>query len=89
LNDRITLENGDSENLKFEDNIFDAVIVAFGVRNFENLHSGLSGMHRVLRKNGRVVVLEFSKPTMFPFKQLYNFYFNVDFAYNRKSDFQG
>jgi demethylmenaquinone methyltransferase/2-methoxy-6-polyprenyl-1,4-benzoquinol methylase len=77
LNDRITLENGDSENLKFEDNIFDAVIVAFGVRNFENLHSGLSGMHRVLRKNGRVVVLEFSKPTIFPFKQLYNFYFNA------------
>ena len=71
----ISLENGDSENLRFDDNNFDAVIVAFGVRNFENLEKGLAGMHRVLNTNGRVVILEFSKPTMFPFKQLYNFYF--------------
>jgi len=77
LDHRIKLENGDSENLNFEDNIFDAVIVAFGVRNFENLQNGLSGMHRVLKKNGRVVILEFSKPTVFPFKQLYHFYFNA------------
>ncbi len=77
LDHRIKLENGDSENLNFEDNIFDAVIVAFGVRNFENLKNGLTGMHRVLKKNGRVVILEFSKPTVFPFKQLYNFYFNA------------
>jgi demethylmenaquinone methyltransferase/2-methoxy-6-polyprenyl-1,4-benzoquinol methylase len=75
LDNRIVLEHGDSENLKFNDNIFDAVIVAFGVRNFENLETGLSGMHRVLKKNGRIVILEFSKPTAFPFKQLYNFYF--------------
>jgi demethylmenaquinone methyltransferase/2-methoxy-6-polyprenyl-1,4-benzoquinol methylase len=71
----ITLENGDSENLRFEDNNFDAVIVAFGVRNFENLENGLLNMNRVLKKDGKVIILEFSKPTSFPFKQMYNFYF--------------
>ena len=71
----ITLEKGDSENLRFNDNNFDAVIVAFGVRNFENLEIGLANMFRVLKKNGKVIILEFSKPTAFPFKQLYNFYF--------------
>lgn len=75
LDDRITLTSGDSENLPFEDNKFDAIIVAFGVRNFENLEKGLSEMFRVLRPGGKVVVLEFSKPKRFPFKQLYNFYF--------------
>jgi demethylmenaquinone methyltransferase/2-methoxy-6-polyprenyl-1,4-benzoquinol methylase len=75
LDDRITLTSGDSENLPFEDNKFDAIIVAFGVRNFENLEKGLSEMFRVLRPGGKVVVLEFSKPKSFPFKQLYNFYF--------------
>ncbi len=75
LADIISLENGDSENLRFSDNIFDAVIVAFGVRNFENLENGLANMHRVLKTGGKVVILEFSKPTSFPFKQLYNFYF--------------
>jgi demethylmenaquinone methyltransferase/2-methoxy-6-polyprenyl-1,4-benzoquinol methylase len=75
LDDRITLSSGDSENLPFEDNKFDAIIVAFGVRNFENLEKGLSEMFRVLRPGGKVVVLEFSKPKRFPFKQLYNFYF--------------
>lgn len=75
LDDKISLENGDSENLSYIDNNFDAVIVAFGVRNFENLEAGLSGMYRVLKKNGRVVILEFSKPAVFPFRQLYNFYF--------------
>ena len=75
LNDKITLTSGDSENLPFEDNKFDAIIVAFGVRNFENLEKGLSEMFRVLRPGGKVVVLEFSKPKRFPFKQLYNFYF--------------
>jgi len=73
---RIELISGDSENLPFEENKFDAVIVAFGVRNFENLEKGLAEMHRVLRPGGRMVVLEFSRPRMFPFKQLYNFYFN-------------
>ncbi|WP_296621766.1 bifunctional demethylmenaquinone methyltransferase/2-methoxy-6-polyprenyl-1,4-benzoquinol methylase UbiE [Marivirga sp.] len=75
LDDKITLTSGDSENLPFEDNKFDAIIVAFGVRNFENLEKGLSEMFRVLRPGGKVVVLEFSKPKSFPFKQLYNFYF--------------
>jgi demethylmenaquinone methyltransferase / 2-methoxy-6-polyprenyl-1,4-benzoquinol methylase len=75
LEDKIELRAGDSEKLLFEDNYFDAVIVSFGVRNFENLHKGLSDMHRVLKSGGTCIVLEFSKPSAFPFKQLYNFYF--------------
>ena len=75
LTDKISLQLGDSEGLQFPDNYFDAVIVAFGVRNFENLGKGLSDMYRVLKPNGKVVILEFSKPEIFPFKQLYNFYF--------------
>jgi demethylmenaquinone methyltransferase/2-methoxy-6-polyprenyl-1,4-benzoquinol methylase len=71
----IDLETGDSENLRFPDNSFDAVTVAFGVRNFENLERGLSEMCRVMRPGGRVVILEFSQPHVFPFKQLYNTYF--------------
>ena len=73
--DIIELTLGDSENLPFEDNTFDAITVAFGVRNFENLENGLNEMRRVLKPDGRLVVLEFSKPTIFPFKQLFNFYF--------------
>ena len=75
LPDMIKLETGDSEQLRFADNSFDAVTVAFGVRNFENLEKGLAEMFRVLRPGGRVVVLEFSKPHVFPFKQIYNAYF--------------
>lgn len=75
LSDKIELLSGDSEQLQFEDNKFDAVIVSFGVRNFENLEKGLSDMHRVLKPGGKTVILEFSKPKMFPFKQLYSFYF--------------
>ncbi len=71
----ITLETGDSEKLRFSDASFDAVTVAFGVRNFENLEKGLSEMYRVLRPGGRIVILEFSRPQLFPFKQLYNTYF--------------
>jgi demethylmenaquinone methyltransferase/2-methoxy-6-polyprenyl-1,4-benzoquinol methylase len=71
----IDLQLGDSEGLNFKDNNFDAVIVSFGVRNFEDLEKGLADMWRVLKPGGRVVILEFSKPTSFPFKQLYNFYF--------------
>ncbi len=71
----ITLKEADSENLPFEDNFFDAVTVAFGVRNFENLGKGLAEMRRVLRPGGKLIVLEFSKPASFPFKQLYHFYF--------------
>jgi demethylmenaquinone methyltransferase/2-methoxy-6-polyprenyl-1,4-benzoquinol methylase len=66
---------GDSEMLPFEDNQFDAITVAYGVRNYENLEKGLADMHRVLRPGGKIVILEFSKPRQFPIKQLYNFYF--------------
>lgn len=75
LQEVITLETGDSEHLRFETDTFDAVTVAFGVRNFENLEKGLAEMRRVLKPGGRVVILEFSKPHVFPFKQLYNSYF--------------
>ncbi|WP_291786212.1 bifunctional demethylmenaquinone methyltransferase/2-methoxy-6-polyprenyl-1,4-benzoquinol methylase UbiE [Cecembia sp.] len=71
----IDLQLGDSEKLLFEDNKFDAVIVSFGVRNFENLEKGLADMYRVLKPGGKTVVVEFSKPKKFPMKQLYNFYF--------------
>ena len=75
LGDKVELKFGDSENLPFADNSFDAVTVAFGVRNFENLERGLAEIRRVLKPGGRLVVLEFSKPRKFPFRQLYNFYF--------------
>ncbi len=75
MTDKIEMIVGDSENLPFEGNKFDAITVAYGVRNFENLERGLAEMQRVLKPNGKVVVLEFSKPTGFPFKQLFNFYF--------------
>ncbi|MCS7035279.1 MAG: bifunctional demethylmenaquinone methyltransferase/2-methoxy-6-polyprenyl-1,4-benzoquinol methylase UbiE [Saprospiraceae bacterium] len=71
----ISLQGGDAEQLNFADNSFDAATVAFGVRNFEHLEKGLSEIRRVLRPGGRLVVLEFSHPTVFPFKQLYHAYF--------------
>ncbi len=71
----IQLINADSENMPLESASFDACMVAFGVRNFENLEQGLQEMHRVLKTNGILVVLEFSKPKQFPVKQFYNFYF--------------
>ncbi|MFM2156492.1 MAG: hypothetical protein RL516_1241 [Bacteroidota bacterium] len=71
---QITLQQADSESLPFEDNSFDAITVAFGVRNFQNLDKGLSEMLRVLKPNGKVVILEFSQPEKFPIKQFYNFY---------------
>ena len=76
LDNVIELQLGDSENLAFQNNSFDAVTVAFGVRNFENLQKGLSEMHRVLKPGGITAILEFSKPKTFPFKQVYNFYFS-------------
>ncbi|MEN7551404.1 bifunctional demethylmenaquinone methyltransferase/2-methoxy-6-polyprenyl-1,4-benzoquinol methylase UbiE [Rapidithrix thailandica] len=75
LTDKITLALGDSEKLNFEDNTFDAATVAFGVRNYENLVQGLADMKRVLKPGGSLLVLEFSMPETFPFKQIYNFYF--------------
>ncbi len=71
----IELRSGDSENLPFLENNFDAIIVGFGVRNFEDLRKGLTEMLRVLKPGGRLVVLEFSKPTAWYFKPLYHFYF--------------
>lgn len=71
----VQLRQADSESLPFENDFFDAITVAFGVRNFEDLHKGLSEMKRVLRPGGKLFVLEFSKPALFPFKQLYLFYF--------------
>lgn len=75
LSQSIELLTGDSENLPFEENKFDAVTVAFGVRNFEDLRKGLQEIRRVMKPGATLVVLEFSRPRKFPFKQLYNFYF--------------
>lgn len=74
LDDRVELLNGDAEKLPFSDQQFDVATVAFGVRNFEDLAAGLQQIHRVLRPGGKLVVLEFSRPTAFPVKQLYAFY---------------
>lgn len=71
----IDLQMGDSEKLLFEDNKFDAVIVSFGVRNFETLEKGIADMYRVLKPGGKTVIVEFSKPKKFPMKQGYNLYF--------------
>jgi demethylmenaquinone methyltransferase/2-methoxy-6-polyprenyl-1,4-benzoquinol methylase len=75
LSAKISLIQADSNALPFEDNKFDAITVAFGVRNFEFLQQGINQMYRVTRKGGKIAVLEFSKPQQIPFKQLYNFYF--------------
>ena len=76
LDSMIELIQADVENLPFADNHFNAVIVAFGVRNFENRKKGLHEIFRVIKDNGVFIVLEFSKPTKFPVKQVYNIYFN-------------
>lgn len=70
-----SVQVGDSEGLHFDDCHFDAITVAFGVRNYENLEKGLADMYRVLKPGGKIVILEFSKPRQFPIKQAYNFYF--------------
>jgi demethylmenaquinone methyltransferase/2-methoxy-6-polyprenyl-1,4-benzoquinol methylase len=75
LEQNLRLESGDSENLQFETDYFDAITVAFGVRNFENLERGLAEMYRVLKPASPLTIIEFSKPERFPFKQLYFFYF--------------
>lgn len=71
----IEMRTGASEELPFSDDTFDAAMVAFGVRNFENLRAGLSEIARVVRAGGPLVVLEFSRPEHFPVKQLYGLYF--------------
>ncbi|MDR1593328.1 MAG: bifunctional demethylmenaquinone methyltransferase/2-methoxy-6-polyprenyl-1,4-benzoquinol methylase UbiE [Prevotellaceae bacterium] len=75
LGDRIDLRYGDSENLEFESNTFDAVVVGFGVRNFENLERGLREMHRVTKPSGNVFILDFSMPRNMFIRTLYRFYF--------------
>lgn len=77
LNNRIELKQADSEHLPFEDHSFDAATVAFGVRNFEHLKSGLSEMLRVIKPGGHLFVLEFSKPRNKFFSALYWFYFKT------------
>ena len=77
LGEKITLQNGDSETINFPDNSFDAVTVAFGVRNFENLEKGLSEIRRVLKPGGKLVVLEFSKPKKSGFRVFYNLYMKI------------
>jgi demethylmenaquinone methyltransferase/2-methoxy-6-polyprenyl-1,4-benzoquinol methylase len=74
LDDKIKMVIGDSENLPFEDNTFDAITVGFGVRNFENLEKGLGEILRVLKPKGTLVVLETSQPSKTPFKQGYKLY---------------
>lgn len=75
LDNRIEFQQGDCENLQFESNSIDAILTAYGVRNFENLHAGLCEMHRVLKPQGKAIILEFSTPKRFPIRQLYMFYF--------------
>ncbi|MCX7744324.1 MAG: bifunctional demethylmenaquinone methyltransferase/2-methoxy-6-polyprenyl-1,4-benzoquinol methylase UbiE [Flavobacteriales bacterium] len=71
----ISLQWGDSEDIPFTDSLFDAVTVAFGVRNFEHPLKGLQEIYRVLKPGGMIYVLEFSQPQHFPIRQLYFFYF--------------
>jgi len=71
----IRFQKGDSENMPFQENSFDSAIAAFSVRNFAHLQKGLEETFRVLKPGGVSIILEFSKPKHFPFRQLYNFYF--------------
>ena len=74
LESLITLQNADAEKIPFSDHSFEAITVAFGVRNFEDLRKGLSEMKRVLRPGGIIAILEFSHPQTFPMKQMYRIY---------------
>ncbi|MCR6719146.1 MAG: bifunctional demethylmenaquinone methyltransferase/2-methoxy-6-polyprenyl-1,4-benzoquinol methylase UbiE [Chitinophagaceae bacterium] len=76
LSSKIHLQVGDSETINFEENSFDAGMVAFGVRNFENLQKGLTEIKRVLKPGGRIVILEFSRPRQ-PMKTFYNLYMGI------------
>jgi demethylmenaquinone methyltransferase/2-methoxy-6-polyprenyl-1,4-benzoquinol methylase len=77
LDKLITMKQADAEKIPFSDHSFDAVTVAFGVRNFEDLDQGLKEMRRVLRPGGLMMILEFSHPSAFPFRQLYRIYSSV------------
>jgi demethylmenaquinone methyltransferase/2-methoxy-6-polyprenyl-1,4-benzoquinol methylase len=74
LDNKIEMVVGDSENIPYPNDYFDAITVSFGIRNFETLEKGLAEIHRVLKPNGIFVILETSVPTKFPFKQGYTFY---------------
>jgi demethylmenaquinone methyltransferase/2-methoxy-6-polyprenyl-1,4-benzoquinol methylase len=76
LNNQIQLVTGDSTAIPFGDEIFDAAMVAFGVRNFANLEKGLSEIYRVLQPGSKLVILEFSQPSSFWFKPIYKLYMN-------------
>jgi demethylmenaquinone methyltransferase/2-methoxy-6-polyprenyl-1,4-benzoquinol methylase len=75
LSEKISLLPGESEKILFPDNRFDVAMSSFGVRNFANPLAGLTEMGRVLRSGGLIMILEFSRPSVFPFKQIYRFYF--------------
>lgn len=77
LDSKIDMVLGDSENIPYEDNYFDAITVSYGVRNFEDLNKGLQEIHRVLKPGGTFVVLETSVPTKFPFKQGYQIHSKI------------
>ena len=77
LSDKIEMIVGDSEDMPFKDNTFDAITVSFGVRNFAHLDKGISEIARVLKPTGVLVILETSNPTKFPFKQGYKLYTNI------------
>lgn len=74
LSERIEMIQGDAEKMPFDNDVFDVITVAFGVRNFEYLNVGLAEIHRVLKPGGKFIILEFSQPEAFPMKQLYAFY---------------
>ncbi len=74
LQDKIQLLNGDSEAIFYDNDSFDAVTVAFGVRNFQDLEKGLTEIYRVLKPSGKLIILECSKPSLPVIKNLYNFY---------------
>ena len=76
LENQISLQQGDAAHLPFGDDTFDAITIAFGARNFEDLTSSLEEIRRVMRSEGRLFILEFSMPTKFPFKQAYKLYFS-------------
>lgn len=75
LQNRIIFSIQDAEHLHFESNKFDSVVIAFGIRNFEHLNKGLSEMIRVLKPEGKMIIVEFSKPLVFPIKQIFTVYF--------------
>src|SRR5262249_21140884 len=75
LDGLISLKQGNAETIFFPDNTFDAIVVGFGVRNFQNLNTGLSNLYRMLKPGGTLLVLEFSYPTNAAVKSFYNFYF--------------